>query len=145
MISRPGASLRPANRLPIITALPPAARAFTISPEYLIPPSAITGILYFAASSAQSSTAENCGIPQPEMILVVQIEPGPIPIFTASAPASIMRFVASAVTVFPPITSILYFFLISLIATADSLVSPVAVSMTTKSTLLSIKRGIRWS
>ena len=32
--------------------------------------------------------AENCGSPAPETIRVVQIEPGPIPILTISAPAS---------------------------------------------------------
>ena len=30
-----------------------------------------------------------CGTPTPEMTRVVQIEPGPMPTFTASAPASI--------------------------------------------------------
>ena len=40
-----------ANMEPIIHTLPPAAIALVISPEYLIPPSAITGIPYFLASA----------------------------------------------------------------------------------------------
>ena len=36
-----------------------------------------------------SHIAENCGTPTPATTLVVQIEPGPIPIFTASTPAFI--------------------------------------------------------
>ena len=71
-----------------MTDLAPAANAFTISPEYLIPPSAITGTPCFAAV-AQSSTAVICGTPTPATTRVVQIEPGPIPTLTASAPASI--------------------------------------------------------
>src|SRR5438876_2284559 len=39
----PGLSSVPASIEPIITLSAPAARAFTTSPEYLIPPSAITG------------------------------------------------------------------------------------------------------
>ena len=71
-----------------ITACPPAASAFTISPEYLIPPSAIIVLPYFRASVAQSYIAVICGTPTPATTRVVQIEPGPIPTFTTSAPAS---------------------------------------------------------
>ena len=46
----PGASSQPANIEPIIHTLAPAARAFVISPEYLIPPSAITGTPYSLAT-----------------------------------------------------------------------------------------------
>ena len=74
---------------PNITVLAPPAKAFTISPEYLIPPSAIKGILCLFVTSATSITAVNWGTPIPATTLVVQIEPGPIPTFTASAPASI--------------------------------------------------------
>ena len=42
----------------------------------------------------------------PAIILVVHIEPGPIPTFTASAPAFTSSVAASAVAIFPPITSI---------------------------------------
>ena len=47
--------------------------------------------------------AEIWGTPIPATTLVVQMEPGPIPIFTQSAPASISAFVASLVATFPAI------------------------------------------
>ena len=47
----PGASSHPANIEPIIHTFPPAAMAFTISPENLIPPSAIIGTPYSLATS----------------------------------------------------------------------------------------------
>ena len=53
------------------------------------------------ASSAQSRIAVICGTPTPATIRVVQIDPGPIPTFTASAPASISARVASAVATLP--------------------------------------------
>ena len=49
-----GASSVPANIDPSITAFPPAARAFTISPEYLIPPSAMIVFPYSRATAAAS-------------------------------------------------------------------------------------------
>ena len=49
-------------------------------------------------------TAVICGTPTPLMIRVVQIAPGPIPTFTASAPASIRSFAPSAVAMLPAIT-----------------------------------------
>ena len=39
------------------------------------------------------------------MILVVQIDPGPIPTLTPSAPAFTKKSAASAVAIFPTITS----------------------------------------
>ena len=63
----------------------PAAMALAKSPENLMPPSAITGTS--PAASAQSMMAVNCGTPTPATMRVVQIDPGPIPTFTASAPA----------------------------------------------------------
>ena len=82
----PGDSSVPAKSEPIITPLAPAPKAFAISPEYLIPPSAIIGTPFFAAVSAQSKIAENWGTPIPATTLVVHIDPGPIPTFTQSAP-----------------------------------------------------------
>ena len=64
----------------------PAAIALAKSPENLIPPSAMTTCPVFAAASAQSRIAVICGTPTPATIRVVQIDPGPIPTFTASAP-----------------------------------------------------------
>jgi len=45
-----------------------------------------------------------CGTPTPETTRVVQIEPGPIPTLTASAPASIKARVPSAVATLPATT-----------------------------------------
>jgi hypothetical protein len=73
------------------------------SPENLMPPSAITGVPSPAAA-AQSMIAVSCGTPTPATMRVVQIEPGPMPTFTASAPASISARVASAVATLPAIT-----------------------------------------
>src|SRR5699024_5642707 len=81
----------------------PEARALTISPEYLIPPSAIIGTPYSWAARAQSYTAVICGTPTPATTRVVQIDPGPIPTLTTDAPASINALVASAVATFPAI------------------------------------------
>ena len=85
----PGASSVPANRDPILTLELPAANAFTRSPEYLMPPSAITGMPEALATSEASATAVNCGTPTPATMRVVQIEPGPTPIFTHETPALI--------------------------------------------------------
>ncbi len=65
------------------------ARALARSPEYLIPPSAITGTSDPLAARTASMIAVSCGTPTPATIRVVQIDPGPMPTFTASAPASI--------------------------------------------------------
>ena len=46
-----------------------------------------------------------CGTPTPATTRVVQIEPGPMPTFTASTPASISAWVASAVATLPAISS----------------------------------------
>ena len=43
-MTSPGASSVPASKDPIITALAPAAKALTTSPENLSPPSAMTGM-----------------------------------------------------------------------------------------------------
>ena len=75
-----------------------------ISPENFIPPSDIIGILNFFATLYVSEIACNCGTPTPATILVVQIDPGPIPTFNESAPALIKSFAASAVAILPTIT-----------------------------------------
>ena len=69
-----------------------------------MPPSAITGISYFAATQATSYIAVTCGTPMPDTILVVHIDPGPIPTFIASAPAFIRNSAAAAVAIFPTIS-----------------------------------------
>ena len=50
----PGASVVPENIEPSITAFPPAAKALTTSPEYLIPPSAMIFLPCFCATLAAS-------------------------------------------------------------------------------------------
>ena len=57
------------------------------------------------AAAAQSWMAVTCGTPTPATTRVVQIDPGPTPTFTPSAPAATMASTASAVTTLPPITS----------------------------------------
>ena len=89
-----------------MTASAPAAIAFAMSPEDVSPPSAITGTPCSAAAREHSSIAVTCGTPTPATIRVVQIDPGPTPIFTASAPASISASVASAVATLPTTSSI---------------------------------------
>ena len=56
----------------------------------------------FKASTA-FDTAVICGTPQPVTILVVQIEPGPIPTLTALTPASAKAKAPAAVATLPPI------------------------------------------
>ena len=55
-----------------------------MSPENLIPPSAMTGVSLSFKADTTFATAEICGTPTPVTILVVHIEPGPIPTLTAS-------------------------------------------------------------
>ncbi len=50
------------------------------------------------------ATALICGTPTPATTRVVQIEPGPMPTLTASAPASTSAIAASSVTMLPAIT-----------------------------------------
>ena len=97
----PGASRDAASKLPSITASAPAPIAFATSPEYLIPPSAITGMPESAAASATSEIAVSCGTPTPATIRVVHIEPGPIPTLSASTPIEIKSSAASAVAMLP--------------------------------------------
>ena len=102
----PGASSVPANKLPNITESAPAAIALAISPENLIPPSAIILMSLPFKASLMLKIAVICGMPIPAIIRVVQIEPGPIPTLTASTPAFASSTAASAVAIFPPMTSI---------------------------------------
>ena len=82
----------------------PAARAFTRSPEPRIPPSAMIGTPADAAAAAQSRIAVSCGTPAPVTTRVVQVDPGPTPTLTPSAPAAIRSRVPSAVATFPTIS-----------------------------------------
>ena len=69
-----------------------------------MPPSAMMRLPIFSASSAQSLIAVTCGTPMPATTRVVQMEPGPMPTFTQSAPASNSARVAAAVATLPAIS-----------------------------------------
>ncbi len=66
-----------------------------------MPPSAMTGTSLLRHSSTASRIAVSCGMPTPATTRVVQIEPGPMPTLTASAPASIRARAPSAVAILP--------------------------------------------
>ena len=96
-----------------------------------MPPSAIAGTPRSRQAAAHSSTAVNCGTPTPATTRVVQMLPGPMPIFTASAPASISASAPSGVATLPAITcTTLDSFLIALTASSTPREWPCAVSTT---------------
>jgi len=64
----------------------PAAMALATSPEKRMPPSAMQGMPVPASASATFWMAVICGTPTPATTRVVQMEPGPMPTFTPSAP-----------------------------------------------------------
>ena len=97
----PGDSFVPANKDPIITASAPAARAFDISPENLIPPSAIIETFFLPTPFLTAKIALSWGTPMPATNRVVRIDPGPIPTLITSAPSLIKNFAASVVAIFP--------------------------------------------
>jgi hypothetical protein len=66
-----------------MTLSAPAAKALVMSPLYLMPPSAMIGQWYSLLALAASRIALIWGTPMPEMMRVVQIEPGPMPTLTA--------------------------------------------------------------
>ena len=74
------------------------------SPECFTPPSAMIGTPWRSPTRAQSLMAVICGTPMPATTRVVQMLPGPMPTFTASAPASMSASVASAVATLPATT-----------------------------------------
>src|SRR5438045_6564276 len=72
----------------------------------------MSGTPDFSSASATFWMAVIWGTPTPATIRVVQIEPGPMPTFTPSAPWSTSARAPSPVPTLPPTTSILKFFLI---------------------------------
>ena len=70
----------------------------------VMPPSPIRGTPVPLRASATLEMAMIWGTPTPATIRVVQMEPGPIPTFTASAPALARYFAASAVAMLPTMT-----------------------------------------
>src|ERR1017187_6004319 len=91
----PGLSSVPASRLPILPQPAPAAIALVISPEYLIPPSAIRGTPPSRVARAHSLMARICGTPAPDTTRVVQMDPGPMPTLTPSTPSEISSLAPS--------------------------------------------------
>ncbi len=83
----------------------PAVTALAASPVILMPPSAMSGTPAAWVTLATSIMAVSWGIPTPVTTRVVQMLPGPIPTFTASAPQSIRSLAASAVAMLPATTS----------------------------------------
>ena len=71
-----------------------------------MPPSAMIGTLRAAAACAHSRIALIIGTPMPATTRVVQIEPAPMPTFTASTPDPISASVASAVATLPATRSV---------------------------------------
>ena len=84
-----------------------------------------------------------CGTPTPEITRVVQIEPGPMPTLTASAPAAIRSAHPWAVATFPAITSISHSFLIFRTVSNTLAEWPWALSTTRISTSLAIRLRMR--
>ncbi len=86
--------------------------------------------------------AVTCGTPTPATTRVVQIEPGPTPTLTPSAPASISAWAPERVATLPPITST-WAALVSPFSRAIMSVTPracpLAVSTTSRSTPASIR------
>jgi hypothetical protein len=66
-----------------------------------MPPSAISGTPLSLSASATLDTAVICGTPTPATMRVVQIEPGPMPTLTASAPAATRSSAPAGVTMLP--------------------------------------------
>ncbi len=71
-----------------------------------MPPSAMIGTFRDAAARAHSMIELIIGTPMPATTRVVQMEPPPMPTFTASTPASISAAVASAVATLPAMRSV---------------------------------------
>ena len=134
LIIFPGASEVPASIEPIITASAPAANAFAMSPENLIPPSEIIFTFLFNPFLT-SNKALSCGTPIPAISLVVQMKPGPMPTFITSTPSLHKNLAASAVAIFPAHSAVFFdliFFIFNIIS-ATFWLCPWAVSTTIKS------------
>src|SRR5579864_7521767 len=132
----PGLSSVPAKSEPIITTLAPAASALVTSPEYLMPPSAMTGIWASRVARAHSAMAVIWGTPAPVTMRVVQMEPGPMPTLMASAPERTSSQAPSNVATLPARRSTSgSLALMALTAPITRLEWPWALSMASTSTL----------
>src|ERR1700686_619293 len=107
-----------------------------MSPENLMPPSAITGTSVPSAARAASMIAVIWGTPAPVTTRVVQIDPGPMPTFNPSIPSAIKSLAPSKVATFPAINCISGRRLrMALIASITRAECPCAVSMASTSAL----------
>src|SRR5438552_1963581 len=84
-----------------MTQLAPAAMALVISPEYLMPPSAMIGTPVPFAAREASMMAVSWGTPAPVTTRVVQMEPGPMPTLRPSTPSAMRSFAPSYVATLP--------------------------------------------
>ena len=99
-----------------------------------------------ASASATFWMAVICGTPTPATMRVVQIEPGPMPTLTPSAPWSTSAFAPSPVATLPPMTSIFgSCFLIHFTRSSTPCAWPCAVSTTSTSTPASTSAATRSS
>src|ERR1035438_538965 len=104
MIS-PGASLHPASTPPHITASA-MVRAFTMSPDFVMPPSARRRTPRLLAAVDATKRAVSWGMPTPATMRVVQMDPGPWPILTAPAPQSARNSTPAALVTLPAMSVI---------------------------------------
>ncbi len=94
----------PASSEPSITVEAPATIALTMSPENVMPPSAMIGMSSWRPCCEANQTADSCGMPAPDTTRVVQIDPAPTPTLIASAPARASASTPSSVTTLPAVT-----------------------------------------
>ena len=106
----------------------------------------MTGTPVPSSALATREIALICGTPTPATTRVVQIEPGPMPTLTPSAPCLTRSSAASAVTMLPPITCMSGYFVL-ILATVSSTPRewPCEVSTTTTSTPASRSAATRSS
>ena len=116
-----------------------------MSPLVRMPPSAMTGTPAGSAALTALKIAVICGTPTPVTTRVVQIEPGPMPAFTASAPASIKSAAPSSVATLPAITSMSCLALMARIVSMTFRLWPWAESTTSTSTSAPINASARSS
>ena len=83
----------------------PGESVITIIIRDDLPPSAMQGTPVPSSALATFEIAVICGTPTPVTTRVVQMLPGPMPTFTASAPARIRSRAPARVATFPAMTS----------------------------------------
>src|ERR1019366_4516821 len=81
-------------------------RAFTMSPDFVMPPSARRRTPRLLAAVDATKRAVSWGMPTPATMRVVQMDPGPWPILTASAPQSARNSTPAALVTLPAMSVI---------------------------------------